>query len=99
MKSARSPNLRIVPAAIISLESNEITAGIYGCSRDCGRGMIIDDNRRKHMCIYPTARGGGGNGGASPPIFIIAFLLSSSVTMMRANVWRERCALSLTLVG
>jgi len=27
MKSARSPNLRIVPAAIISLESNEITAG------------------------------------------------------------------------
>jgi hypothetical protein len=28
MKSARSPNLRIVPAAIILLESNEITAAI-----------------------------------------------------------------------
>jgi hypothetical protein len=70
---ARSPNLRIVPAAIISLESNEITAGIYGCSRDCGRGMIIDDNRRKHMCIYPTARGGGG--GVSPYFYHRIFII------------------------
>lgn len=37
----------------------------------CGRGMIIDDNRRKHMCIYPTARGGGVSPYFYHRIFII----------------------------